>query len=209
MVSDTDMLCALEIHVPGIRAIHSGLSPLVRIVGDWEAEELERIDKRLNRNLRVEREKIQKAFADSSLSRLKALGLDECSFTQEVDLYTLLEMGWGMHMLERAAVDTYRQYEMVYQTLTSRIAGRNPMSQELDDLHKTYGQLTQARVKLGTKLGELTACFSSLASGYPMMQRACDAAVEAYSACTDVRDFLMLLKDAHHRGFEYARKPLA
>lgn len=207
VVSDTDMLCALELHVPGIRAMHASLSPLMQDVVNWDKEQLDAMDSRLRRRFKAEQSKVQEAILQAALERSQAKKLDECTFTQEISLYTLLEMNWVMHMLLRAVEDVQSGYSVIYNVLSARIAGRNPSSEVLDNLHTHYGQLNQAKLKLASKLQALTSTITNLAQGYPGMRQATDYALEAGVACTDVRDFLMLLKDSHQTGFEYARRP--
>lgn len=205
--SDTDMLCALELHVPSIRAMHSSVAPYMRIVADWEPQELSTLDNRLSRHFKADRANISYAFSKAAIQRSKATRLDEGEIGVDIDLFTLLEMSWGMHMLARSIHDVHLSYEAIYTALCSRIAGRCQQCTELDELHHYFGALNQARLKLNTKLGEVNQAVVRLADGGTGMQQAVESGLEAFAACTDVRDCLMMLKDAHQRGFEYARRP--
>ena len=203
VLSDVEVLCALEKHMPAVRALQASLVPFLGILSVWASKDLTKFDNALTRRLTVTRELVSKAFVDFSKDRIKAEKLDDFEpASTGVDIGTLFTISWATNIYSQILADADTGYAIPYQIVSARLGGKVPHSRELERLHVCYGKFTQARKRLTQTLDEVFSFICALSEHQPVVEELYNQSVEALAACTDARDAFMELKNAHQIVYE-------
>lgn len=204
-----DLLSALEVHIPSMRALYHKLSPLIVAVSNWDRDDVVVFDKSLA-NSKASRTVIDEALRKFTHAGLRNIDIEQIDFpTAEIDFHLCLALVQELAKIAQLAEAVTHSYSMPYQVLCSRIGGRGSFASEGDDLHNHYGVFNQSKIRFIQELSKAQEFATRLMDYSPHATDLVDSIIEVGMRATDLVQSLQQLNSSHHRGIEYAFRPTA
>lgn len=205
VISDTDILCAVESHMPQIRGLQAAVNPVLKTIAVWPSDHVIKLDKKLESGCKDAKQFLRDAIQRACMSRLKAERIDAYSLSDEMDPATVMLASWGLHVYEQVLDDFSKSYEMVYRVLAGRIDSKKMHAVQLDKLHMGFSEFMSASSAFTVKLNALDKELDHLTKGQPVFDRAVCALMEAAEGFKLTRKAFNDLKEAHHAGYQVSK----
>lgn len=202
VISDTDILCAVETHMPQIRGLHGAVTPVIDIVLGWDNHQLYKLDRKLGEGCKDSAKMVRNAVQRACMARVKAEKIDTYAIPDSIDPATILTAAWGVHVFEQAVDEFSKSYEMIYQALAHRISIKKMYRTELDHLHAAFAEFMLTSSEMSMQLGTLDKHIESMTQSKAVLQDTVNTLAVVKKVIQAVRDAFTRLKEVHHLGYQ-------
>ena len=204
--SNTDLVLVLETRIPVLRALHTVVRDIFEEVVSIDPQVLVDTDKCLRRRFKETKKNVTRQVNEFTNFVVGGYSFNEVEFDHNSDFH-FLYLTFASAQAKTLAIfeEVCTSYEMPYQIVCSRIAGKTVLAEELQNLHLDYGVFVQALLKYREKHKAFAELLALASDHNPHFEAIADEAVELMAACTDMNESLMVLNDTHHKGLDYVR----
>lgn len=200
IMSDLDLLIALERHMPEIRTVHASLFTVRSVIATWTKTAVKKFDQAIEDGTPSMVASIDKFVLSSVTNK----ALDENVFDAEVDIFPVLSANKAMWYFHQLLKDVDNEYKLPYSRLSAR-AGGKALDVPLDHLHACFGAFTRAKQKLEDTLNKNTDYTVSVMGGKSDFTKLTASTINAFAYVTDARDAFMELQRAHQTVYELVK----
>lgn len=206
LFSNTDLCMVLESRIPHVRLCHNSVREVYRDLVLIDEDILADFDSQLRRRFKAAKKLVHGQLVDF----VSATVSGQPYFQMEFDYYEdfmFLYLIFGKRNGDFISIfeEVLTSYEMPYQVVCSRIAGKTVLAEQLQNLHSSYGDFVQTLVRYRAKHEAYTKLITSASECEGVFLEILEAANELMAASTDMADASLLLSEHHRDGMDFVR----